>query len=93
MLLSWVFNNNGFWPITIDKEYTIDMGDFRFEIFWKTWLFSEITSLQLLNITTKGGLVKHKMAVHEGVKNSCGQCNYQATRKESLAEHKRSIVY
>ena len=30
-------------------------------------------------------------SVHEGIKYSCEQCEYQATRKESLDKHRRSV--
>ena len=36
-------------------------------------------------------LAKHKRAVHEGVKYSCGQCCQQFSLKGSLALHKRAI--
>ena len=31
------------------------------------------------------------MAVHEGIKFTCRHCNYQATLKSNLAEHKRAV--
>ena len=40
---------------------------------------------------TKENLYKHRISVHEGIKYPCGQCEYQATRKDNLDQHKRSV--
>ena len=42
-------------------------------------------------VTTKEHLAQHKRAVHEGIKCSCKQCNYQATTESSHIRHQRAI--
>ena len=44
----------------------------------------------ITQLCTKGSLANHKRAMHEGVKNPCRQCGYQATAKRGLAKHKRA---
>ena len=44
-------------------------------------LFSEEFGKTMLN---KCSLERHRRSVHEGLKYPCQQCEYQATRKESL---------
>ena len=39
-----------------------------------------------------GHLAEHKTSVHEGVKYLCGKCNFQATTKGSLTEHKKQCM-
>ena len=36
-------------------------------------------------------LKSHKLAVHKGVKYSCGQCDYQATQQGNFQNHKLSV--
>ena len=40
--------------------------------------------------SSNGNLARHKIAVHEGVKYSLGQCDHQITSESNLAQHKRS---
>ena len=38
-----------------------------------------------------GDLERHIRSVHEGMKYSCGHCEYQATQKGHLEQHRRSV--
>ena len=40
--------------------------------------------------TQNASLWTHKKFVHEGVKYSCDQCEYQAGQKDNLKAHKRT---
>ena len=36
-------------------------------------------------------MIQHKRAIHEGVKFSCLECEYQATQKGDLTRHTQSV--
>ena len=43
--------------------------------------------------TTKGDMVTHKTALHEGVKCSCKQCDDKVTSKVSLGQKLRKYTF
>ena len=41
--------------------------------------------------SSKGSVIKHKRAVHEGIKYPCGQRGQKFSQKGELAKHKRAV--
>ena len=47
--------------------------------------------LPLLILNSKDYLVKHNIAVHEGLKYPCRYCDYKTSSKRYRAQHKRAV--